>query len=311
MKKFFVTIIHFVLPLVMVLSLLEYGLRHIPNDYSYKNQWLKDNVSSIRILSLGSSHGYYGIKPDYFPLNAFNAAHISQSLKYDEFIYNKFLYKADSLQYVILPISYFTLFHSLEQGAESWRIKNYCLYYHYPFHKFKFKYNSEVLGSKLIGNIKRLYSYFRYDKTAIYVDSLGWGRYYLLDNRDQNWKNSGIIAAKRHTKEVIDETILIENMERLDNIIDKCKEKDIICILLTTPTYQTYRENLKEEQLNLMLHLCDSIADVNDNVLYLNMLSDTRFNEDDFYDADHLNEYGAEKLTRIIALHLDSLRIIK
>ena len=53
-------------------------------------------------------------------------------------------------------------------------------------------------------------------------------------------------------------------------------------------------------QLNSMRRYCDSLVSINENLIYFDMLEDKRFSEDDFYDADHLNECGAAKLTKIL-----------
>ena len=78
-------------------------------------------------------------------------------------------------------------------------------------------------------------------------------------------------------------------------------------IVLTTPSYHTYWENLDQEQLDLFVEYCEYLEKQYDNVYYLNMLADERFQPDDFFDADHLNEYGAEKLSRILNDYCDSL----
>ena len=61
----------------------ELLLRNIPNDYSFKKNYLNTKSNSIEVLFLGSSHIYYGINPEYISRNSFNGSHISQSLNFD------------------------------------------------------------------------------------------------------------------------------------------------------------------------------------------------------------------------------------
>ena len=122
MKRFAKTILCFFLPIFLGVLALELGMRSVPNDYTYKNKWLTENISHVRIWTFGSSHGLYGISPKYFSKPAFNSAHVSQPLKYDAFIFDKFIERADSLEWVVLPISYFTLTSKMEDGEEWWRI---------------------------------------------------------------------------------------------------------------------------------------------------------------------------------------------
>ena len=77
MKKFVLRILLlFFLPIVFIALIAEYSIRQIPNDYSYKNQWMETNSKSINILCLGPSSVYYGINPQYFDKKAFNGSHV-------------------------------------------------------------------------------------------------------------------------------------------------------------------------------------------------------------------------------------------
>ena len=80
MKRFVKTIVFFFLPVLFGLVALECAMRRIPNDYAYKNNWLTENISHVRIWTFGSSHGLFGISPKYFSKPAFNSAHVSQPL---------------------------------------------------------------------------------------------------------------------------------------------------------------------------------------------------------------------------------------
>ena len=66
---------------------------------------------NIKALFLGSSHTYYGINPEYFSRNSFNMSQMSQSLDLDYKILEKFEGRLSNIEYIILPISYFSLFY--------------------------------------------------------------------------------------------------------------------------------------------------------------------------------------------------------
>ncbi|HRB69044.1 MAG TPA: hypothetical protein PLC92_02955, partial [Chitinophagales bacterium] len=78
---------------------LELLLRDIPNDYSFKKNYLNTNSNNIEVLFLGSSHIYYGINPEYISQKSFNAAHISQSLNFDLAILEKYKDRWTNLKY--------------------------------------------------------------------------------------------------------------------------------------------------------------------------------------------------------------------
>lgn len=71
-------------------------------------------------------------------------------------------------------------------------------------------------------------------------------------------------------------------------------------MLLTPPAFETYRQNLNQEQLKITINTISDICSKYDNCIYDNLLSDTNFVAMDFYDADHLSEIGAKKLSVLI-----------
>jgi single-stranded DNA-specific DHH superfamily exonuclease len=96
------------------------------------------------------------------------------------------------------------------------------------------------------------------------------------------------------------EQYVIENIQYVQDVINDCLRRDVKVILLTIPTYKSYFELLDTNQLTEMEEVCKMFAEQYENVEYLNYLKHSDFTEEDFYDADHLNEYGAEKLTKML-----------
>lgn len=303
MKKFVITILLFLLPIHICMGLLEYGMRSVPNDYSYKHAWLNDNISKVRIWSLGSSHSLYGISPNFFSKPAFNSAHVSQSLKFDEYIFCKYIERADSLEWLILPISYFSIPNSLETGVEWWRVKNYCIYYHYFSLDVQPKLYSEVFGNPLsiYKQIKRVGRYCIHGTTDLYCDQYGFEIDYTKDKRGACWCENGAERAKFHTRDIAaNQNIVNGNVISIEKIINLCQAKNVSVLLLNTPVCETYYNNVDSAQYSLMERTCERFAQNYKNVHHLNLFKDDRFNKDDFFDSDHLVIEGAEKLTVIL-----------
>lgn len=297
MKRFIIKILLLALPISFYAVIQEYALRTIPNDYAYKNQWLTENAQSLKILSLGSSHGFFGIQPTEFSQLAFNAGHVSQSLLFDEFIFDKFLPQMESLEYVILPISYFTMRgKGLQYGEEKWRVKNYTIYYNCPYFRCQpqFALESDHFAPKK--TLKALFTKVNHRG----CDSLGRGIDYSLESRSDDWQTTGPVAMKRHTKVNYSQSDVDKNLSHINHIVEVCKNRGIKVILLTTPTYHTYYDILDEDQLEQMISCCELIASNYENVIYFNWLKHSSFDENDFFDADHLNEFGAIKLTTLL-----------
>jgi len=302
MKRFVTYIVLFLLPVAIILGVLEYGMRTVPNDYTYKNHWLEQHITSLHIWSFGPSHGAYGISPKHFSKSAFNSAHVSQTLKFDAFIFDKFIDRADSLEWVILPVSYFSLGSDMESDPEWWRVKNYCIYYDCPYFPTQPKYHCEVIGNplSLFGQIKRVCNYWMDGTNDRCCDSLGLDLDFSKDSRKQDWYMNGANRVVSHTKDLSDAKLIRANIGYLESIINKCQEKQIHVLLLTTPVCYTYSEAVDSTQYALMTGTCEKLAAQYPNVVYLNLFKDNRFDVDDFWDADHLHPEGAAKLTLLL-----------
>src|SRR5438128_2739032 len=130
MRRFIRNIFLFiVIPDLLFFIGCEVLLRNIPNVYSYKNYYLDVNAKNIEVLILGGSTAYYNINPDYLKEKSFNAAYHAQSLNFDYEILRKFDAKLTNLKWIILPLSYPSLFFRLENWREPRKVHNYIIYY--------------------------------------------------------------------------------------------------------------------------------------------------------------------------------------
>ncbi len=289
------------MPILLVFCIVEYFLRAIPNDYSYKNEYLEQNAEDIEVLILGNSHYYRGVLAEDLDINSFNAAYISQSLDLDFLIFNKYKDRLVNLRYLVVGVSFPSLFYSLETSTESWRLKNYNLYYDFHItHNPKNYY--EILSNTFDVNKKKIINYYYHNYTPLTQSRLGSG----IAKKQTDLNKTGIAAAKRHTDTTL--PFYKEYIKELGKIIDYSKENDIKIILVTTPTYHTYSDNLNMQQLSLMNHLLDSLSKNNQNVYRVGYLKDKNFTKEDFYDGDHLRLQGAKKFTKILYRKLDSIQ---
>jgi hypothetical protein len=267
---------------------------------------METNSKNINILCLGPSSIYYGINPIYFNKKAFNGAHVTQSLNYDNFIFNKFIKNMDSLQFLILGIDYWSPYSSLESGPEWWRAKNYSIYYDCDYHKGELKYDFE-LNIHNYTTFKRAAKGFlttlglRHD-SEININELGFGLNYLSTKKTLVWDN-GKDNAMRHNSDIkLVQNIDLINKNKLyvDDIIKKCADKNVKVLIITAPTYKSYFENLDNDYLRKKNNFCNFFVKSFNNVSYIDFTGDSRFVAEDFFDGYHLNEKGARKLTKLI-----------
>ncbi len=295
MRQFFIKILIIFLPVFVTVIYTERILRSVPNNYRYKDMQMHHYAHRVKILNLGASHAYYGICPSLFHKSAFNLAFVSQSLNYDFFLFKKYIGICDSIEYLILPISYLTYRWDLDNSIERWRAKGYYIYMGCDSHECDISYNLEITSKeKLFSIVDVIFDSISY----INCDSFGWGTSYRKNMRNENWQSSGYVACTRHTNNSQD--YVEDNVQYLQDIINDCVIRKIKVIILTTPTHKSYYEFLESSQLTEMEEICKRFDYEYENVIYLNWLKHGDFTDEDFYDSDHLNEYGAEKLTRML-----------
>lgn len=292
MKKFVKYIAVFILPIMLLAVLFEVLIRKIPNDYEYKKSYLDHHAKEVSILFLGSSHVYYGIDPKYIK-SSFNASYISQSFDYDLEILKKYSDQWTHLKYIVIPVDYFSFYGRLENSPEAWRAKNYRIYYDINTdHKI---FNSaEILSNKFNVNLSRLYSHYLKGENDISCSNLGWGLSYRVNN-NKDLVTSGTTAAARHTAK--NNLQYATNFHLLEEIITFAEHKHIKVLLFTSPAYKTYVSHLSKNQLNTTLSTIKKLNISHRTIKYFNLLQDSSFRAQDFYDGDHLNEIGAKKLS--------------
>ncbi len=269
-------------------------VRQIPNPYKIKHTWMNQHADEVEIIFLGSSHTYYGIRPEYIP-NSFNLANGSQNLKYDYFMLEQYGGQCKKLKKVVLPISYFTLFSKGFEGTDDWWYAiNYKIYMDCDYHSDFSIYNWELAHTSVFRG--KLKSSLREKKVG--CDSLGWGLDYALSAKQPTWDNTASDAAvERHTAK--DFSYLDMNLEYIDKIASFCRENSISLLLITTPTWHTYYEHLDKKQLDKMYSVIRELQHTY-SLSYYDYLKDSRFVADDFYDADHLSDVGAKKFSQIL-----------
>lgn len=301
MARFLKYLSLFILPITVVFIGLEVGLRSIPNIYSQKKEYLDKHASEIETLVLGSSHSYYGVAPRFFSTKAFNAAMVSQSLDLDHQIYSLYLPKMTALKQLIIPIDCFSLHKQLSSGNESWRVKNYNIYYEMDV-TLDPSQNFELLSFPLTTNISRLYEHLSGNDLINNISELGYA-WLPADEAPKvtEFLEIGISSAKRHTHS--DTTFAELNLNHLSNMLDASRQKGVKVLLYTSPALVEYTSHLNADQVEKSRNRTKKLCADFPNCKFVDLMADSTFVHSDFWDPDHLNVQGAEKLS----LKLDSL----
>lgn len=297
MKNFIKYFILFSLPILIIGMGGEYLLRNIDNDYKHKKSYLDQHSDDISLLILGSSHAYYGINPAYLSMKSYNAANIAQSLDFDEAILQQYAKHWRHLKYLVIPVDYLSLYNTLSFNTEKWRLKNYAIYFNIKKTN-RLNDNFEVFANKLAVNQNRLLDYYVKGNSVVTCSAQGWG---ILPDIHQDLMLTGEKAAKRHTAK--HSRHVANNMKVLHSMLRFAEINHIKVLVYSSPAYQSYVANLNLLQLQGTNEQLKKLTQRYKNVTYVNYLSDASFKASDYYDADHLNKHGAQKLS----LKIDSL----
>lgn len=300
MKKFIIKIILILIPVVTFGMTLELLARDIPTSYSAKDQNLRKKKEKIEVLVLGSSHANFGINPEYFGREAFNVSNTSQGLYQDYKVLLKYLPECKNLKMVIVPISYFTLQSDLAMSPEAWRCSYYSVYMGVQANpsspRFDLKnYSALFLWDGPLGVIKGIRK-----TNNLNINEYGYQPPAITKTRVQEIINdkAGKERVDYHNK-IMNRELLASNVMALNEIAKELNSRNIKMVIVTTPVYKTYYENVSKENYDVMTNAI-VVIEKKYPVKSFIYFQDNRFEISDFMDNDHLNEDGARKFSYIL-----------
>lgn len=284
-------------PILLVWMCIEVFYRFVPNNYTQKASEIKKNYDS-EVLVLGNSHAFYGINPDDFSKKTYNFSNISQSLYFDELLLKKHLENFPNLKYVVLTVDYFSLSQIDNSSEDIYRKYYYEQYMDLDvplISKFDPKSYSLSFTRNLEMNVDLIKSWID-EKTLIEGNKKGWARKTGVSSEYNNYETAVDVVAKNEDG-LLDFNV---NLNRLERISAMCLKRKVKVVMVTMPVTSYYASLVNKSKLEKLYLSCQRIAFNNDSLMYLNLFEDKKFDNNDFYDTDHLNEKGAEKCSKIL-----------
>lgn len=290
MRLFIKNILIFSITIIIIIVSSEVYVESLPNPAKDKHKWMTEHSEEVETIVLGSSHTYYGIRPDLLGKNAYSLALVSQCYRYDAYLLKH--YNMPKLKNVIIPFSYFSLWEDIDlQDEMSFEATRYRIYMDCDIHSRIGEYGFEFTHiDSFKEKLKSIYT-----PSKMSWDKYGWGTNYTLESRNENWDN-GELRAKNNTYPDNYEYVSL-NISFLKEIIEFCRSKNVNIIVITTPVTNSFLANESSLQKEVNTKELQSILKTYPSVRYVNYENDSSFISYDFYDADHLNTNGATKLT--------------
>ena len=297
MKRFYWSVLLFVLPIAVFLGVTEYMVRQIPNEYKYKNDWMESHAEEVETLILGNSHTQTGINPDYMEGKSFNLSIAGQDYVYSHFLFFKWADRLKKLKTLIMPVSYFS-FYKTPHGDNSELIQElyYRIYMRSPFFIHNIAYNMESLYYKpLCGKIRG-----SFNGESVKWKSNGWMPWYFADKSDVwNADHVNKALAKIYLADSMKYGNINRNYEFIAEIANYCRKRGIRLVLVTIPQTKEYNKCLDSRQIMCTSNFVERLKREY-GIKYYDYREDYSFEDADFYDQSHLSEFGAEKFTKLL-----------
>lgn len=303
MRKFLINLTVYSILAVLLLATIETSLLFIPNTYSYKREYLEKHINDIRILFLGSSYIEEGVCPEIIGEGCFNMAIAGRNIIFDAEIAKKYFPIMNHLEIVIMPLDY-SLFEfgrghknpldtriDLDRMTDTYR----CMHYKYMnLHVGSFMYWSEILNSQL-NYISR---FWQSREENVECDSLGYVSVTLNDRKD-GWEYRAVPPIIDTSKN-IDENAFRLYWPNVEAMADCAKEIGAKLVLVNTPKYETYQNDINSDVVKEMDQLILQLQEKFNNVIYWDYTYSDEFGADDFFDACHLSDVGAKKFSKML-----------
>ena len=311
MKAFALNLFKFSLPVIIVMVSVEVFLSVEPGIFKVKSDYIHQNLDSIAVLVLGSSHTKDAINPELIALKTANLAYGGQSLHLDSKLLFTFINKLPNLKVVFIELNY----HSLEYDNDENNWRN-SLYYKYYGVTEKMSNKPNLNQYSLYLSNPDFYHHYLFDYFSPYVfhEKLNKAGFVVAGQQDrfQEYSFDTLLIEQtrypylkeRHKNISLD--AFEKNGKIVANMIDACEQRGIQVVLLSTPLYKTYVSEMidskSKRRKDFKTMIKKRYPKLNDWDFERIWVFDAMY----FKNDDHLNTDGAVKFTRIIN---DSLKV--
>lgn len=294
MRRFLKNILIIGAIMFSILFGIELLLLTKPNDYSYKRKYIESHLDGIKVLFLGHSYFEVGINPAVIGDSVFNAAISGRAAgnTWDAQLAERYVPKMKNLKVLALPFAYHHIYETKSITPESRsNIRTYkCMNYKYlglTSGSFSLRFWPELLNSNL-----NFWARLSTKASKVQCDSLG---FIAFPDRAENWQTEHLPDTEP-TKADLNKVLLQDYLR----IAAVCKENGVSFVIIATPIYDTYRQIISEKWQVDAEKIISEVRKSFPEVLFYNFAFDSRFTEDYFKDAGHLNEQGAKMFSEIV-----------
>lgn len=258
--------------------------------YLMKKEGIEKNKNYIENLFLGSSHCDSGINSNlYENFSAFNLGIGAQDLYQSYQLYKMYVNYLPNLKKVFLCYSVFSTGYEQEKSINA----NYAYFYDKIF-GIPFKLEPKF------GNLSKELNVIEKEakrKIYLYAGYTGYGESIGKYN-----EANALRDINGHVKHAFRDNNQEQYVIEMTKLAQEHNQRLIVFIPPHSPKYRNllpeYVEKYGHKFEDVFKPLYEKQKDADFEII--NLFDDNRFIQEDFYDLEHLNAYGALKLTKII-----------
>lgn len=254
-------------------------LKKIDAPFVFNELYIKknklDKINKLEMLALGSSHGAYSFIPEIIQKNSFNLCSTSQDLYYSYQLYKKVSNSHPQLKTIVLFYSVFSSGFEIEKTNE----RSICSYFMYLYKiESKFKSNDLILKAKRCKIYRKPQNVFeKIDNGFLYHKNN------TLDGFDVNERvNRHLRENKRKNDQI---TYLIQ-------LINDCNKNEQRLVIVLPPVRKDYKQLVPSNAFDKLFELEKQY-----HFKFIDFFNSNLFDNNDFFDCDHVNLNGAVKLS--------------
>ena len=286
-------------------------------DYQYLKSVINRGYDEIENVFVGSSYVVFGINNIE---KSVILALPSQDIYYSCALLKRVLNNQDEkkIKRIIMGMGGYSLYHDLSM-TKSFDENNRIFDIYYPIlcdmHNMQeLTYNQTQKRFGIVDKIIRFAItklYFRcnietyFDKNK--QSRTGKARV-TWEDKNKMWENLSekerVAAAKKrvlqHEKMLKYEYTKEENIQTMKTIYNQCKDRNIKLYTFLAPMSEEYMNNMSEDYKNKIIEVKNVLNSFSDGFIDYTIKGNIDLEIDDFVDADHLSDKGAEKFTKQI-----------
>ena len=298
MKRFIASVSLFSLIVLLAGSAFEWSIRRIPNVYIFKDSMMTARGAEFSTLVIGSSVAHQGIDPAVFPdcATAFNLAFPGEMTTYNCMTFFHYAPRLTRLRHLIWGFAYQQLY--LDDRIHENMMNRYG-------HRIYMGIDEqpgivehlECLALKSLAVRKFTKYYFKGETDEPFAPS---GLDYSPHRRGDIWKPKIKKNAGENSKEMhLHSKERDMNIRLVHEVLDYCRNKGIRVSIIVPPVYPAYHDACDPALKTYNVNFFKSLEKEYANLKVFYYFGDTRYEEHDFSNGDHLSsDHGAQKFTR-------------